>query len=80
MTYRIAGIDNFQQSGRNTSLPSRRKRYNSAWGFHIDGLGWPEQSRRVKATTRDMEPLSSSVMSTAAAAEYVSDGAADTRE
>ena len=83
MTYRIAGMDNFQQSGRKTSFPSRRKRYNNTLGFQSELPDAPfgeQQSRRRNATVSEMKPFKSSVKSTADEAEYVCWGAVDTRE
>lgn len=81
-------MESFQQSLLNTSLPNRLNRANNNHGFHHELVAVAPfgrycgayESRRVNATTREIEPLSSSVTRTAAAAEYVCDGAADTRE
>ena len=84
----MAGMESFQQSLLNTSFPSRRNRASNSQGFHhavVIGVPLAEycgayESKRVNAMTSEMEPLRSSVIRTAAAAEYVRDGAADTRE
>ena len=81
-------MDNFQQSLRNTSFPNRLNRASNNHGFHqwlvtVAPFGrycGAYESRRVNATTREIEPLRSSVTRTAAAAEYVCEGAAETRE
>ena len=81
-------MESFQQSLLNTSLPSRLNLDNQTHGLssEVDDC-WPSgwywgayESSLEKATTSEMEPLRSSVIRTAAAAEYVRDGAADTRE
>jgi hypothetical protein len=85
----MAGIDNFQQSGLNISLPKVRNRDSIVRGFHkevVPGMlkdasawevGW---SRRVNAMMREMKPLSNSLSRTAVAAEYILEGGVDTRE
>jgi hypothetical protein len=87
--YKMAGIDNFQQSGLNISLPKVRNRDSTVRGLHNEGVpgmlkdasawevGW---SRRVNAMMREMKPLSNSLSRTAVAAEYILDGGVDTRE
>ena len=87
--YKMAGIDNFQQSGLKISLPKVRNRDSIVRGFHkevVPGMlkdasvwevGW---SRRVNAMMREMKPLSSSLSRTAVAAEYILEGGVDTRE
>jgi len=84
----MAGIDNFQQSGLNISLPKLRNRDSIVRGFHdevVPGIlkdvsAWEEWSRRVNAMTREIRPLSNSLSKTAVAAEYILEGGVDTRE
>jgi hypothetical protein len=84
--YRMAGIDNFQQSGLNISLARVRNRANTVRGSHDevvpdilkDTSEW--RSIRANAMTREMKPLSSSVSRTAVAAEYALEGGVETRE
>ena len=68
-TYKIAGIESFQQSGLKISRDMRRQmppdnRRLDDWGVKAF------VSRRYIAMTSDMEPLRSSLMKTADAAEY----------
>ena len=80
----MAGIDSFQQSDLNISLPSFLNREN---GFDLDGGALPGKlyavvvlSMRRYAIVNEMAPLSSSTISTAVPAEYASEGAVDTLE
>lgn len=79
----MAGIDNFQQSDLNISLPSFFNR-ESGLSLVVDALLGRLYvvvfSIRRYATTREMAPLSSSTIRTAVPAEYASAEVVDTLE
>lgn len=66
LPYNTAGIDNFQQSPLNTPL-------SNFLSLVINGDGSAEdpESMRQKATINEIEPLRTSFIRTAVAAEYI---------
>ncbi len=84
MTYRIAGMESFQQSGLKISAQRSPNAVHHSKGvlmyfLRVRGGCW-RTGERERAITREIVPLSSSFMSTAVAGEYASAGGIDTRE